>query len=78
MLHLTADDDEETLEEQEEAEKEVDHNAELNDLAAEGDLPIEELLKRYQGAYDGSFEPESSSEEESEEDEESSQGRVKY
>lgn len=43
-------DDEETLEEQEKHEK-IDHAEELLDLQQEGEIPIEELLKKYQGMY---------------------------
>lgn len=43
-------DDEETLEEQEKHEK-IDHAEELLDLQQEGEIPIEELLRKYQGMY---------------------------
>ena len=69
---LPADDDEETLDEQETAEGEMDHKAELDDLAAEGELSIEDLLKRYAGAYDQDVDLSDSSEE----DEESEDGRL--
>ncbi|XP_063967591.1 helicase SRCAP-like [Lytechinus pictus] len=68
------DDDEKTLDEQEEKEGDIDHKAELNDLAADGEIPIEELLKQYQGAYAEDFDfSDADEDEESEEDEESSQ-----
>lgn len=44
-------DDEETLEEQEKHEK-IDHAEELLDLQQEGEIPIEELLRKYQKMYD--------------------------
>nr|CAB3266557.1 helicase SRCAP [Phallusia mammillata] len=45
-------DDETTVQEQEDQEKNEDHKKEIEDLQAEGDMPIEELLKMYAGAYD--------------------------
>ncbi|XP_030847901.1 helicase domino isoform X4 [Strongylocentrotus purpuratus] len=62
------DDDEKTLDEQEETEGTVDHKAELDDLAADGEIPMEELLKRYQGAYAEDFDFSDADEDESEED----------
>ncbi|XP_069134718.1 helicase domino-like isoform X2 [Argopecten irradians] len=76
---------EETIEEQEKLDKKVDYSKELEDLQNEGDMDMEELYKKYAGAYDSDFEmPESESgtdddsdddedddEEDSEEEEES-------
>ncbi|KAI8489001.1 hypothetical protein Bbelb_332250 [Branchiostoma belcheri] len=50
-------DDEETIEEQEEAEGEADHAEELDDLQKEGEMSMEELIKKYGGAYEEGFEP---------------------
>ncbi|XP_035827815.1 helicase domino isoform X2 [Aplysia californica] len=69
-------DAEETIEEQEKHEKK-DYSEELGDLKAEGEMSVEELMKKYAGAYDSDFEmpEESSGEEDSddEDDEESSE-----
>uniref|UniRef100_A0A8C6TNZ7 Snf2-related CREBBP activator protein n=1 Tax=Neogobius melanostomus TaxID=47308 RepID=A0A8C6TNZ7_9GOBI len=78
-----AEDEEDTIAAQEKVEGNVDHADELNDLAKEGDLSLEELLEKYKGAYTSDFEAPSASgskassdtevsgeeEEESEEDE---------
>ncbi|XP_033101073.1 helicase domino-like [Anneissia japonica] len=61
-------DDEETLEEQEDAEGSQDHKAELDELAAEGELSIEELMERYAGAYTQEAQLDSDDEEEEEEE----------
>nr|XP_018666729.1 helicase SWR1 isoform X3 [Ciona intestinalis] len=45
-------DDERTLKEQEQTE-DVDHDKEIADLQAENELPIEELMKMYQGYGEG-------------------------
>ena len=66
-----AQDEEETLDEQEEKEGAVDHKAEIAELEAEGDLPIEELMKRYAGAYEDEYEYPRSEESDDEEDDES-------
>ncbi|XP_013379688.1 helicase SRCAP [Lingula anatina] len=64
-------DDEDTIEEQEKAEKK-DYKGELQDLKDEGEMSIEELAKKYAGAYDSDFEmPESSDEGETSTEEES-------
>ena len=52
-------DDEATLareEEMEEGEATADSHKELCDLEAENDMPLEELVKKYAGAYDSDFE----------------------
>ncbi|XP_071318195.1 helicase SRCAP isoform X2 [Trachinotus anak] len=78
-----AEDEEDTIAAQEKVEGNVDHAEELDDLAKEGDMSIEELLEKYKGAYASDFEALSASgskassdsevsgdeEEESEEDE---------
>ncbi|OWF46679.1 helicase domino-like isoform X2 [Mizuhopecten yessoensis] len=75
---------EETIEEQEKLDKKVDYSKELADLQNEGDMNMDELYKKYAGAYDSDFElPESESgteddsddedEEDSEEEEEESE-----
>ena len=72
-------DDEDTIAAQEKKERKTNHREELADLEAEQDLPIEELYKKYAGAYDEDFEAQMSekstdveddSDEESEEEEE--------
>ncbi|XP_060081235.1 helicase domino-like isoform X1 [Ylistrum balloti] len=53
---------EETIEEQEKLDKKIDYSKELEDLQNEGDMDMEELYKKYAGAYDSDFElPESES-----------------
>ncbi|XP_068034277.1 helicase SRCAP-like isoform X1 [Anomalospiza imberbis] len=44
-------DEEDTIAAQERLEGDVDHQQELDDLAREGALPMEELLQRYRGAF---------------------------
>nr|XP_033809929.1 E1A-binding protein p400-like isoform X2 [Geotrypetes seraphini] len=62
-----AEDEEETIEEQESREGIVDRLTELSDLAKEADLPLDDLKKQYEGAYAENFlwpQPTSDSEEE--------------
>ncbi|XP_078083287.1 E1A-binding protein p400 isoform X4 [Mustelus asterias] len=66
---------EETIEEQEAIEGVVDHQTELADLAKQAEIPLEDLVKQYAGAYSENFNwpaPESSDSEDDdyEEDEE--------
>nr|XP_034991115.1 helicase SRCAP isoform X3 [Zootoca vivipara] len=81
-----AEDEEETIDAEEKLEGDVDHSQELNELAKEGELPMDELLQKYAGAYTSDFEMEESDtsseasepstseyEEESEEEDSSSQ-----
>ncbi|XP_051794968.1 uncharacterized protein srcap isoform X3 [Acanthochromis polyacanthus] len=56
-----AEDEEETIAAQEKVEGNVDHAVELDDLAKEGDMSIEELLEKYKGAYASDFEAPSAS-----------------
>ncbi|XP_071849839.1 helicase domino-like isoform X3 [Apostichopus japonicus] len=56
-------DEEDTIEEEENLAGEADHKEELSDLKAESELPMEELLKQYAGAYDEEFEMPQSPEE---------------
>ncbi|KAK3749017.1 hypothetical protein RRG08_056924 [Elysia crispata] len=64
---------EETIEEQETHEKK-DYSEELDDLKAEGEMSVEELMKKYSGAYDSDFEmPQESSEDDASEEEDSSE-----
>ncbi|XP_072271812.1 E1A-binding protein p400-like isoform X2 [Pyxicephalus adspersus] len=49
------DDEEETIAEQETKEGSVDHQAELTELIREADLPLDDLIKVYEGAYDENF-----------------------
>ncbi|XP_063820740.1 E1A-binding protein p400-like isoform X3 [Pseudophryne corroboree] len=49
------DDEEETIAEQETKEGNVDHQAELTELMREADLPLDDLVKEYEGAYDENF-----------------------
>uniref|UniRef100_A0A8C6XX48 Helicase SRCAP n=1 Tax=Naja naja TaxID=35670 RepID=A0A8C6XX48_NAJNA len=55
-----AKDEEETIDAEEKLEGNVDHSEELDDLAKEGELPMEELLQKYAGAYASDFEGEAS------------------
>ncbi|XP_041423099.1 E1A-binding protein p400 isoform X2 [Xenopus laevis] len=48
-------DEEETIAEQESKEGNIDHHAELCELAREADLPLDDLVKQYEGAYDQNF-----------------------
>ncbi|XP_028331371.1 helicase SRCAP [Gouania willdenowi] len=56
-----AEDEEDTIDAQEKVEGNVDHTEELDDLAKEGDMSIEELLEKYKGAYASDAEPPSAS-----------------
>ncbi|XP_069788608.1 E1A-binding protein p400 isoform X3 [Narcine bancroftii] len=59
----TVEDCEETIEEQEAVEGTVDHQTELADLAKQAEMPLEELVRQYAGAYSENFDwpvPESS------------------
>ncbi|XP_070583937.1 helicase SRCAP isoform X1 [Erythrolamprus reginae] len=75
-----AEDEEETIDAEEKLEGNIDHSKELDDLATEGAMPIEELLEKYSDAYASDFEVEASDtssealeyEEESEEENSSS------
>ncbi|XP_013916916.1 PREDICTED: myb-like protein X [Thamnophis sirtalis] len=53
-------DEEETIDAEEKLEGNVDHSKELDDLAKEGELPMEELLQKYAVAYASDFEEEAS------------------
>ncbi|XP_029312549.1 helicase SRCAP [Cottoperca gobio] len=78
-----AEDEEDTIAAQEKVEGNVNHAEELDDLAREGHMSVEELLEKYKGAYASDYEAPSASgskessdlevsgdeEEESEEDE---------
>ncbi|XP_063395970.1 helicase SRCAP-like isoform X4 [Mytilus trossulus] len=57
-------DKEETIAEQEKHEKKTDYSNELKDLEDEGDLPMDELYKKYAAAYDSDFEYDEPSDEE--------------
>ncbi|XP_072230229.1 uncharacterized protein srcap [Leuresthes tenuis] len=56
-----AEDEEDTIAAQEKVEGTVNHAEELDDLAKEGDMSIEELLEKYKGAYASDFEAPSAS-----------------
>ncbi|XP_044194585.1 helicase SRCAP isoform X1 [Thunnus albacares] len=56
-----AEDEEDTIAAQEKVEGNVDHAEELDDLAKEGDMTMEELLEKYKGAYASDFEEPSAS-----------------
>uniref|UniRef100_A0A8B9FKQ7 E1A-binding protein p400 n=1 Tax=Amazona collaria TaxID=241587 RepID=A0A8B9FKQ7_9PSIT len=65
-------DEEETIEEQEAKEGNINHQTELSNLAKEAELPLEDLLKMYEGAFAESFhwpQPKPDSEEDSSEEE---------
>ncbi|XP_066522462.1 helicase SRCAP isoform X2 [Hoplias malabaricus] len=64
-----AEDVEDTIEAQEKIEGDGDHAEELDDLAREGEMSMEELLEKYRGAYASDFEEPSASPESSEESE---------
>uniref|UniRef100_A0A670JF96 Snf2 related CREBBP activator protein n=1 Tax=Podarcis muralis TaxID=64176 RepID=A0A670JF96_PODMU len=51
-------DEEETIDAEEKLEGDVDHSQELDELAKEGELPMDELLQKYAGAYTSDFEME--------------------
>uniref|UniRef100_A0A3B5K5H5 Snf2 related CREBBP activator protein n=1 Tax=Takifugu rubripes TaxID=31033 RepID=A0A3B5K5H5_TAKRU len=50
-----AEDEEDTIAAQEKVEGNVDHAEELDDLAKEGNMSVEELLEKYKGAYSSDF-----------------------
>ncbi|XP_052467493.1 helicase SRCAP isoform X1 [Carassius gibelio] len=56
-----AEDEEDTIEAQEVIEGNGDHAEELDDLAREGEMSMEELLEKYRGAYASDFEEPSAS-----------------
>ncbi|XP_037546884.1 helicase SRCAP [Nematolebias whitei] len=56
-----AEDEEDTIAAQEKVEGHVNHAEELDDLAREGDMSLEELLEKYKGAYASDFEAPSAS-----------------
>ncbi|CAG5903415.1 unnamed protein product [Menidia menidia] len=56
-----AEDEEDTIAAQEKVEGNVNHAEELDDLAKEGDMSMEELLEKYKGAYASDFEAPSAS-----------------
>ncbi|CAL8301141.1 unnamed protein product [Lota lota] len=56
-----AEDQEDTIDAQEKVEGTVDHAEELDDLAKEGDMSMDELLEKYKGAYTSDFEEPSGS-----------------
>ncbi|XP_047464547.1 uncharacterized protein LOC125022184 [Mugil cephalus] len=56
-----AEDEEDTIAAQEKVEGNVDHTEELDELAKEGDMSMEELLEKYKGAYASDFEAPSAS-----------------
>uniref|UniRef100_A0A3B5L408 Snf2-related CREBBP activator protein n=1 Tax=Xiphophorus couchianus TaxID=32473 RepID=A0A3B5L408_9TELE len=56
-----AEDEEDTIAAQEKVEGNINHAEELDDLAKEGDMSLEELLEKYKGAYASDFEAPSAS-----------------
>uniref|UniRef100_A0A8C0V3A3 E1A binding protein p400 n=1 Tax=Cyanistes caeruleus TaxID=156563 RepID=A0A8C0V3A3_CYACU len=70
---LTDEEDyQETIEEQEAKEGNINHQTELSNLAKEAELPLEDLVKMYEGAFAENFhwpQPKPDSEEESSEEE---------
>ncbi|XP_071880791.1 E1A-binding protein p400 isoform X18 [Anas platyrhynchos] len=65
-------DEEETIEEQEAKEGNINHQTELSNLAKEAELPLDDLLKMYEGAFSENFhwpQPKPDSEEDSSEEE---------
>ncbi|XP_043571286.1 E1A-binding protein p400 isoform X2 [Chiloscyllium plagiosum] len=51
----TVEDCEETIEEQEAIEGIIDHQTELADLAKQAEIPLEDLVRQYAGAYSENF-----------------------
>uniref|UniRef100_A0A8C8AR20 E1A binding protein p400 n=1 Tax=Otus sunia TaxID=257818 RepID=A0A8C8AR20_9STRI len=69
---ILVEDEEETIEEQEAKEGNINHQTELSNLAKEAELPLEDLLKMYEGAFAENFhwpQPKPDSEEDSSEEE---------
>ncbi|XP_051958618.1 helicase SRCAP-like [Xyrauchen texanus] len=64
-----AEDEEDTIAAQENIEGDGDHAEELDDLAREGEMSMEELLEKYRGAYASDVEEPSASPESSDESE---------
>uniref|UniRef100_A0A672UWT6 E1A binding protein p400 n=1 Tax=Strigops habroptila TaxID=2489341 RepID=A0A672UWT6_STRHB len=72
FVFILVEDEEETIEEQEAKEGNINHQTELSNLAKEAELPLEDLLKMYEGAFAESFhwpQPKPDSEEDSSEEE---------
>uniref|UniRef100_A0A803V1U5 E1A binding protein p400 n=1 Tax=Ficedula albicollis TaxID=59894 RepID=A0A803V1U5_FICAL len=72
FVFLVVEDEEETIEEQEAKEGNINHQTELSNLAKEAELPLEDLVKMYEGAFAENFhwpQPKHDSEEESSEEE---------
>uniref|UniRef100_A0A663DUD6 E1A binding protein p400 n=1 Tax=Aquila chrysaetos chrysaetos TaxID=223781 RepID=A0A663DUD6_AQUCH len=71
-INSDVEDEEETIEEQEAREGNINHQTELSNLAKEAELPLEDLLKMYEGAFAENFhwpQPKPDSEEDSSEEE---------
>uniref|UniRef100_A0A8B9NMF0 E1A-binding protein p400 n=1 Tax=Accipiter nisus TaxID=211598 RepID=A0A8B9NMF0_9AVES len=71
-INSDVEDEEETIEEQEAKEGNINHQTELSNLAKEAELPLEDLLKMYEGAFAENFhwpQPKPDSEEDSSEEE---------
>uniref|UniRef100_A0A8C3LQ87 E1A binding protein p400 n=1 Tax=Chrysolophus pictus TaxID=9089 RepID=A0A8C3LQ87_CHRPC len=69
---ILVEDEEETIEEQEAKEGNINHQTELSNLVKEAELPLDDLLKMYEGAFSESFhwpQPKPDSEEDSSEEE---------
>uniref|UniRef100_A0A8C3C2A3 E1A binding protein p400 n=1 Tax=Cairina moschata TaxID=8855 RepID=A0A8C3C2A3_CAIMO len=69
---ILVEDEEETIEEQEAKEGNINHQTELSNLAKEAELPLDDLLKMYEGAFSENFhwpQPKPDSEEDSSEEE---------
>uniref|UniRef100_A0A803Y7F9 E1A binding protein p400 n=1 Tax=Meleagris gallopavo TaxID=9103 RepID=A0A803Y7F9_MELGA len=69
---ISVEDEEETIEEQEAKEGNINHQTELSNLVKEAELPLDDLLKMYEGAFSESFhwpQPKPDSEEDSSEEE---------
>uniref|UniRef100_A0A803YDU5 E1A binding protein p400 n=1 Tax=Meleagris gallopavo TaxID=9103 RepID=A0A803YDU5_MELGA len=68
---ISVEDEEETIEEQEAKEGNINHQTELSNLVKEAELPLDDLLKMYEGAFSESFhwpQPKPDSEEDSSEE----------
>uniref|UniRef100_A0A8C3XS02 E1A-binding protein p400 n=1 Tax=Chelydra serpentina TaxID=8475 RepID=A0A8C3XS02_CHESE len=55
LTQVWVEDEEETIEEQEAKEGNINHQTELSNLAKEAELPLDDLVKMYEGAFSETF-----------------------
>uniref|UniRef100_A0A452I5K4 E1A binding protein p400 n=1 Tax=Gopherus agassizii TaxID=38772 RepID=A0A452I5K4_9SAUR len=55
LTQVWVEDEEETIEEQEAKEGNINHQTELSNLAKEAELPLDDLVKMYEGAFSENF-----------------------